>query len=145
MKRRFLPLASHFRSKSGFTLLELLVVISIIGILMAMGAAAFSTAQQRGRDAKRRADMKAMQSAFEQYYAQNTAYAACATMATTQYLQGGLPTDPQPSKSYTCAYTAATDDYCACAVLEDTGSGNSGIACDFAASTKNYFCVQNLQ
>ena len=68
---------------NAFSLLELLVVISIMGLLIAMGAVAFATVQQRGRDAKRRADMQGIQKAFEQYNAVNSSYEACSTMATS--------------------------------------------------------------
>jgi len=131
------------RAKSGFTLLELLVVVSIIGLLLAMGTVAFATAQQRGRDSRRRADIQQMQKGFEQYYADNGAYGACAIMDDSTYFPGGLPTDPRPGDSYSCTGSAAT--YCACALLEDIGSGNaSDTSCTFA-SGGNYTCVSNLQ
>jgi prepilin-type N-terminal cleavage/methylation domain-containing protein len=131
----------------GFTLLELLVVISIISILVAMGAVAFSTAQTRGRDSKRRSDVQQMQKAFEQYYAQNGTYEACATMAVTT-MPGGLPTDPKPGfTAYNTASGCDTTQYCVCALLEDTGAGNAdaptGTACNFGAG--DYTCVSNLQ
>lgn len=131
------------RQKKGFTLLELLVVISIIGILVALGAVAFSTAQKKGRDAKRRGDMKAMQNAFEQYYSQNSGYnATCSTMWTGTQSTGSLPTDPKPTQSYSPSCTATT--YCSCALLEETGTGNATASnCTFGAG--NYFCVTNLQ
>ncbi len=132
------------KNQSGFTLLEILVVISIIGILIVLGAAAFSVAQQRGRDARRRGDMKAMQNAFEQYYAATgSVYAAgdCTGMQD-QFSSNSLPTDPKPSQSYTCVSTDST--YCACALLDETGSGNSTTnACGWGAG--NYYCVGNLQ
>lgn len=134
------------RNISGFTLLELLVVISIVGLLVAMGAVAFSTAQQRGRDSRRRGDIQAVQKAFEQYYAENGDYSStCSTMANA-HMPGGLPVDPRPSSSYTI--TCATGAYCACATLEDSGAGNAnapaGTSCNFA-STGDYYCVTNLQ
>lgn len=129
--------------RNGFTLLELLVVVSIIGLLLAMGTVAFATAQQRGRDSRRRADIQQMQKGFEQYYADNGSYEACATMDDAAYFPGGLPTDPRPGDSYTCS--GSTTGYCACALLEDTGSGNaSDTNCTFA-SGGNYVCVSNLQ
>jgi len=57
--------------KQGFTLIELLVVIAIIGILTAAGLASFSNAQAKGRDARRKEDLKAIQTALQLYYNDN--------------------------------------------------------------------------
>jgi prepilin-type N-terminal cleavage/methylation domain-containing protein len=136
-----------FRNQKGFTLLELLVVISIIGLLIAMIAVSFGTAQKKGRDAKRRADIKAMQNAFEQYYAANqSVYGTCAQMKTTTYLPGGEPLDPQSGSGYTCQ--SAATEYCVCALLEDEDRGNAsaapvGTTCSYG--TGDYFCLSQLQ
>ncbi len=143
--------AGRAGEQSGFTLLELLVVISIIGILMAMIAVAFGTAQIRGRDAKRRGDIKGMQNAFEQYFAVNSTYASCNTMRSdTDTLPGGAPTDPKDGSSYACSVSGAAS-YCICALLESDGQGNATAApnagaCSFGSgSNANYFCAANLQ
>lgn len=132
----------------AFTLLELLVVIAIIGILISMGVVAFSTAQQKGRDSKRHGDVKAMQDAFEQYYAQNTSYETCNTMASAEYLPSGLPTDPKNTGSYVYQCNGTATSYCGCALLEGAGSGNAnaptGASCNFSAGG-NYYCLGNLQ
>jgi len=52
---------------SGFTLIELLVVISIIAILVAAATASWRNAQMKGRDGKRKTDLKAAQQALESY------------------------------------------------------------------------------
>lgn len=52
----------------AFTLVELLVVISIIGILASIGLVSFRTAQARSRDAQRKSDLKEIGSALELYY-----------------------------------------------------------------------------
>lgn len=53
--------------KKGFTLIELLVVLSIIAILVASATASWRNAQMKGRDGKRKADLKAVQQALENY------------------------------------------------------------------------------
>ena len=49
----------------GFTMIELLVVISIIGILASIGLVSFSGAQKQARDSQRKSDLKQYQSALE--------------------------------------------------------------------------------
>jgi general secretion pathway protein G len=142
------------KKNHGFSLLELLVVISIIGILISIGAVAFTTAQKTGRDARRRADVKAMQDAFEQYRAENTSYETCSTMAdfdsgSGAMMPGGLPTDPKNTGSfiYNTSTGCSTTEYCVCAMLESS-NGNTdaptGTACNYLADG-DYYCLRNLQ
>ena len=60
--------------KRGFTLIELLVVISIIAILVAAATVSWRNAQMKGRDGKRKVDLKAVQQALETYLAANSKY-----------------------------------------------------------------------
>lgn len=129
----------------GFTILELLIVIAIIGILVSMGTVAYSSAQRKARDGKRTADMKAIQNAYEQYYAENNSvYPASVNSLSPTYLPGGVPDDPKPTENYTHTYPAS--GYCSCAELESTTTGGnaSDAACTYAASG-SFFCVSNLQ
>ena len=149
-----LPKKTTPKKQFGFSLLELLVVISIIGILIAISAAAYATAQKKGRDAKRRGDVSAMQKAFEQYNAANDgAYDSVSTDCTgmtslggADFLPGGLPVDPKGAP-YTCTNTSST--YCICSTALDTGGGNSAAAncgaIGVPAADNDYFCVKNLQ
>ena len=59
---------NNFYKIKGFTLIELLIAISIIAILSVVLSVNFSRAQKNGRDQRRITDLKAIQSAAEQYY-----------------------------------------------------------------------------
>ena len=51
----------------GFTLIELIVVIAILGILSTIGLTSFRTSQIKSRDAKRKSDLEQVQRALEMY------------------------------------------------------------------------------
>lgn len=135
-----------FKSK-GFSLLELLIVIALIGILISLGAVSYASAQKKTRDARRQADLKSIQDAFEQYYADNSGKyptSASCTVSTT-YLPAGIPADPKTGVAYTITCDATGSTYCSCSELEGTTTnGNATDAsCTFGAGA--YWCVKSRQ
>jgi general secretion pathway protein G len=61
---------------TGFTIVELLIVIVVIGILAAIVIVAYSGVQARALNASRVAEVKAWQKSLESYYAINSKYPA---------------------------------------------------------------------
>lgn len=59
------------KSKSGFTIVELLIVVVIIAILAAITIAAYNGIQQRARDIQRKQDVATIKKALEMYYTDN--------------------------------------------------------------------------
>lgn len=99
------------KGQKGFTLFELLVVISIIGILSVLAVANLNNARQKGRDAKRKTDVKSVQLGLEAYYADYNVYPATATWRTDlapTYIPA-IPKDPlcNPSCTTWTDYTYA--------------------------------------
>ena len=62
------------KRKKGFTLIELMVVISIIGILATIIIVTFVNAAAKSRDSKRKTDLNAISSALEMYFYDNKFY-----------------------------------------------------------------------
>lgn len=72
---------SHFPNL-GFTLIELMVAISIIAILAAVGIVMYSSAQKTGRISKRIQDLNALKTALE-LYKSSTGYYPSGAAANT--------------------------------------------------------------
>ncbi len=98
-----LPLTIYPKVKQGFTLIELLVVISIIGILATFAVASFTSAQQKGRDSGRKADLDAVKKALELAKADTTGgayYPACDAYVSGACNITGTSTNPDLSTTY---------------------------------------------
>lgn len=59
---------------NGFTIVELLIVIVVIGILAAITIVAYNGVQQRARDSRRVSDMKQVQKDLELFYTSQGRY-----------------------------------------------------------------------
>lgn len=103
------------RRINGFTLVELLVSITIIGILANIGLSTFTSAQQKSRDAKRKAHLKQLGDSFEAYYNDYSQYPDDADIVWDQVFTDGkttymvkLPKDPTQGLTY--EYLPAADN-----------------------------------
>lgn len=85
-----------FEIKKGFTIVELLVVVSVIGILASIVYANFGSARSASRDDVRKADLKAIELALNLYKAQHGHYPFACDNASSSW-KGGT------SGSYSCS------------------------------------------
>ncbi len=135
----------------GFTLVELLIVIVIIGVLSAILMANFVGVRQRARDAQRKSDLRQIQSALELYRADVGEYpsalpggsgiywANCPTSGPfimAAYMQK-VPCDSSPNSSiyapsggnytYTAGISGNNNTYYLYACLENTNDNDPNI------------------
>lgn len=99
----------------GFTLIELILSMTLLAVLALMLIGNFSTTLKRGRDAQRKNDLSQLQKALELYYEDNKSYPTftnifnkklclddnCGLGGTVYMVK--TPTDPSSSK-YTYIY-----------------------------------------
>ena len=65
--------------KRGFTLVEMLIVLSITGLVIALFAGNYAATQKASRDARRLADMNDILTALQSYYADHGFYPGSTT------------------------------------------------------------------
>ncbi len=100
---------SNNKINQGFTLVELLVVIAVIGILSTMAIIALGSARTKSRDAKRVADLKQISTALELFYDDHGYYPTIITPGnnltsvdgTRTYLSP-VPSNPSPQDDGNC-------------------------------------------
>jgi prepilin-type N-terminal cleavage/methylation domain-containing protein len=71
------------REQSAFTLIELLAVITIIGILAGLTLGAAGAVRRHGATSTAKAEVAALQAACDRYYAENSAYPIGTNSPTT--------------------------------------------------------------
>ncbi|WP_419077089.1 prepilin-type N-terminal cleavage/methylation domain-containing protein [Phascolarctobacterium faecium] len=98
---------NFIKNQKGFTLVELVVVIAIIGILAGIAVPRFLDATASARGAKIVADMRTIQSAEMIYYAKYAKYpTGSGDTNFTALVQGGWPVPP--SGTFTIAQVLKT-------------------------------------
>lgn len=97
--------------QQGFTIVELLIVIVVIGILAALVITTFTGIQQRARNTERQTDIKAIHGQVEAYYAQNGRYPTLADLNSSTFRDTnmkGLDEDALRDPKGTAATLVAT-------------------------------------
>lgn len=124
------------KNKSGFTLIEILVVATIMVLLTAAGVISYSVFLKQSRDVRRKADLGQISAALEIYRSNNDTYPTTGLSqltAPTVYVQT-VPTDPR-NPTYTYYYSGAASDYTLGAYLENGGAtcvaGQCGGNCNY--------------
>ena len=83
-----------FKTALGFTMIEVLIVISLIVVLSSMGMVQYKNSVTRSKEAVLKENLFRMRDAIDQYYADKTKYpASLADLVTDGYLRE-IPEDP---------------------------------------------------
>lgn len=138
--------------RKGFTLVELLVVISIIGILIAISIFGIQGARESSRDSRRKADLELIRSGLEIYKSDcgNYPIATYSTSWPSQIAGDGTPSscavtnvylsppsDPaSPNRYYRYSSNGTTYEICV-ALEQGSGSQTCGGSTS-CGSTCNY-------
>ena len=103
-------LTVRMRSTRGFTLMELLVVMSLIVLLTSIGLMGYRTSVQRGREAVLKEDLYRMRDAIDQFYVDKGKY----PVDLTELVSGGylrsVPADPMTGSTDTWQLIPAEPD-----------------------------------
>lgn len=126
----------------GFTLVELLITISIIAILSAIGLVAYSSVMKQGRDSKRQSDLRSIQSALEQYYSDQGFYPSDITYGSPLSANGKTYLNTIPTGAY-CYKSLKPTQTCDSIIQLTELCINSGVTANMCVSYCLYAELEN--
>jgi len=142
--------------QKGFTLIEILIVVSIIGVLSSLTLLGLGSFRASGRDVKRVTDLRQITNALELYYAKVGEYPPTAGWKDKLLKDNGgvidsVPTDPTNVAPYIYEYGVCPDSgYVVKATLEEQNAkilaeSYTGSDCDKSCSadvTQKEYCIK---
>ena len=106
--RHMIP--ARLRRMRGFTLIEMLIVMTLIVVLASVGLIAYQTSVRRGREAVLKEDLYRMRDAIDQYYADKGKYPTDLNeLVSTNYIRR-VPVDPMTNSAETWQTVMAEPD-----------------------------------
>ena len=125
----YIPLRGTARKRCepavGFTLIEVMVTVVVVGILAAIALPSYSEYVQRGKISEAISNLSDMRTRFEQYFLDNRAYPTSCVTSGAVAPQINLP----PARKYfsvTCSFPTATTY-----LVTATGVAAEGMAISF--------------
>ncbi len=114
------------RKWRGFTLIELIVVMAIVGLLAAIAAPRYFNSLERAREASLRSSLAVMRQAIDRFASDQGRYPdSLQELVARQYLRQ-TPEDPFTGRRDSWVPVAAAPDSAVAGALADVRSGSAG-------------------
>ncbi len=117
-------------NQQGFTFVEIMIVLVVIGILVTLATPSFTTSVQRAREAALRENLFVLRDVIDQHYADHGTYPpALEVLVEKRYLRK-IPKDPITGVENTWLLVPDTDEHGVEAGIFDVKSGSDQAAMD---------------
>jgi len=100
------------QKRKGFTLIELIIVFTLIGILVGLGLPQYRNALKRAREAVLKEDLYQMRELLNQYYTDKWKYPSSLQVLVDEKYLMKIPIDPitKSSETWVEVYDTLTED-----------------------------------